>query len=212
MVHGRPQKWYYYLKSVKGRSVGAHVPRSRPCAWRIWEQVISYGSAAERLEGRVPDEKSRHWRQSWALEDGGSLRQNHVSDISILGWVGGCHPPRKRGECGREGPPHSMPRSGFWVCPRVLSAFGGMRGHCGWCGDSPLGRGRWTDYPPPGLACHIGQSEGLEQERGNQGWCTNVCDHTNLQGQGPPCLGGSCSETRVPYRCWQNTQGEPGLE
>ena len=45
-----------------------------------------------------------------------------------------------------------------------------------------------------------------------KGWCTNVHDHTNLQGQGPPCLGGSVLNHEYPTDAGGMPLGEPGLE
>lgn len=113
------KKWYYYLKSVKGRSVGTHVPQKQTLTW----ESESKWFPTEVLPGEVGREgagwKVRHWLDPYELlEDGETLEQVTPKRHLHLGleWVA-VITHRERGSAGGREPPHNMPRSGFWVCP-----------------------------------------------------------------------------------------------
>lgn len=180
---------------------------------RIWEQVISYGSAPRRgWKGGCRMKKSRHWLdpcELWRMEE--ALEQVTPNDISILGWSGWLSSPREGGECGRKGTPHNMPRSGFWVCPAwSLSPLGACVATVDVVTVPWEGEMDWLPASWPSLS-HW-PVEGWSRNVATKGWCTNVCDHTNLQGQGPPCLGGSVFNHEYPTDAGRMPQGEPGLE
>lgn len=145
----------------------------------------------------------------WRTEE--ALEPVVPNNICISGWelvAVITAQDREGGGWGRKGTPASATIQVLCVEPFI------PWGHCPATVDVVVvpWKGRWTDFLAPGPACPIGPVVGSRENVAVKGWCTHVCDHTKLQGQGPRHLRGSALTSRVPHGYWRNAWGSPAWD